>query len=151
MLFNGRHCNTSAEINNEWANYFAELYTPTQAAHFDDTFSESKQTEMVNIRRHLENSSESATYPVRSVEEVESALKLAQRNKAGGDDGLMYEHFVYGGPLLCDVLSRFFNAVVKLSYAPKDMKRGVIITLKFGRRERIIRTTIGLSRSHLFF
>ena len=82
------------------------------------------------------NSSESATYPVISVEEVESALKLTQRNKAGVDDGLMYEHFVYGGPLLCDVLSRFFNAVVKLSYAPKDMKRGVIITLfKSGKRE----------------
>ena len=38
---------------------------------------------MVNIRRDLENSSESATYPVISVEEVESALKITQRNKAG--------------------------------------------------------------------
>ena len=122
MLCNGRHCNTSAEINNEWANYFAELYIPTQAAHFDDAVSETIRTEMVNIRRDLENSSESATYPIISVEEVESAFKLTQRNKAEGDDGLMYEHFVYGGALLCDVLSRLFYAVVKLSYVPKDMK-----------------------------
>ncbi|MEW8546461.1 MAG: reverse transcriptase domain-containing protein, partial [Candidatus Thiodiazotropha sp.] len=136
MLFNGRYCNTSAEINKEWAHYFAELYTPTQADHFDDAFSETIRTEMVNIKRDLENLSESATYPIISAEEVESALKLTKRNKAGGDDGLMYEHLVYGGPLLCEVLSRFFNAVVKLSYAPKDMKRGVIITLFKGGGKR---------------
>ena len=110
------------------------ILLPKQLTFF--AFSETIRTEMVNIRRDVENSSESATYPVISVEEVESTLKLTQRNKAGGDDGLMYEHFVYGGPFVCDVLSRFFNAVVKLSHAPKDMKRVVIITLVKGGSKR---------------
>ncbi|MEW8150680.1 MAG: reverse transcriptase family protein [Candidatus Thiodiazotropha endolucinida] len=48
----------------------------------------------------------------------------------------MYEHLVYGGPFLYDVLSRFFNAVIRLSYAPKAMKRGVIVTLFKGGNKR---------------
>ena len=55
LIFNDRHCNTSTEINNEWAKYFAKLYTPTQAAHFDDAFSETIPNEKVNIRNDLEN------------------------------------------------------------------------------------------------
>ena len=85
LIFNDRHCNTSTEINNEWAKYFAKLYTPTQAAHFNDAFSETIRTEMVNIRNDLEKFSETESFPVISVGEIESALKLTQRNKAGGE------------------------------------------------------------------
>ena len=91
---------------------------------------------MVNIKRDLESSQAVADCPVIGVEEVESALKLTKRNKAGGADGLMYEHFVYGGAFLCTILTTFINAVIKLSYAPTNMKRGVIITLFKGGNKR---------------
>ena len=136
LLFNGRQCNTSAEINEGWAKYFADLYSPSQAAHFDDEFSAIIHHEMVNIKRDLESSPVVADCPVIGVEEVESALKLTKRNKAGGADGLMYEHFVYGGAFLCTILTTFINAVIKLSYAPTNMKRGVIITLFKGGNKR---------------
>ena len=54
------------------------------------------------------------------MDEIESALNLTQRNKAGvvgGGGGGGYEHLVYGSPLLYDVLSRYFNAVIRVSYA----------------------------------
>lgn len=83
LIFNDRHCNTSTEINNEWAKYFAKLYTPAHAAHFDNAFSETIRTEMVNIRNDLEFFSEIESFPVLSVGKIESALKLRQRYKAG--------------------------------------------------------------------
>ena len=136
LIFNGRHCNTSAEINEGWANYFAELYYPSEAAHFDEEFSDTIQSEMQNVRRDLETSPTLGDLPIISNNEVESALKLTKRNKAGGGDGLVYEHLVYGGPFLCSILTKFFNAVIKLAYAPKDMKRGVITTLFKGGNKR---------------
>ena len=82
----------------------------------------------------LENSS--LNCPIISVEEVEAALKLTNRNKAAGEDGLMYEHLIYGGSFMSDILSKFYNAVIKLSYAPKDLKRGVIVTIFKGGNKR---------------
>ncbi|MEW8561249.1 MAG: hypothetical protein AB2541_04060 [Candidatus Thiodiazotropha sp.] len=150
LLFDGRHCNTSMEINSEWADYFAKLYSPTRAAHFNNVFTEVVGNEMANIKRNLEISTESLNFPIISVEEVGSALNLMHRNKAGGDDGLMYEHLIYGGPFLHEILSKFFNAIVRFSYAPKAMKRGVIITIfKGGTKGRIIRITTGLSHYRL--
>ena len=35
-----------------------------------------------------------------------------------------------------DVLSKFYTAIVRQSYAPNDMKRGVIITLFKGGNKR---------------
>ena len=136
LIFNGRHCITSAEINDGWANYFADLYSPTQAAHFDEEFSVTIRNEMENIKSDLESSSAVDNFTVISVEEVESVLKLTKRNKAGGRDGLMYEHFVYGGLFLCNILTKLFNAVIRHSNAPRDMKRGVIITLFKGGNKR---------------
>ena len=49
---------------------------------------------------------------------------------------IMYEHCVYGGTFLCIILTKLFNAVIRLSYAPIDMKRGVIITLFKGWNKR---------------
>lgn len=91
---------------------------------------------MANIKRNLEISTESLNFPIISVEEVGSALNLMLCNKAGGDDGLKYEHLIYGGPFLHEILSKFFNAIVRFSYAPKAMKRGVIITIFKGGNKR---------------
>ena len=52
-------------------------------------FSVTIRNEMENIKSDLESSSAVDNFPVLSVEEVESALKLTKRNKAGGRDGLM--------------------------------------------------------------
>ena len=47
----------------------------------------------------------------------------------GGGGGLAWPPSSYAYALLYDVLSSFLNAVIRLSYAPKAMKRGVIVTL----------------------
>ena len=65
-----------------------------------------------------------------------SAVKLAKSNKAGGEGGIVYEHIKYGGRVVFDVLAKFYTAKVRQLCAPKDMKRGVIITLFKGGNKR---------------
>ena len=81
LIFNGRHCNTSAGINCGWANYFAGLYTPTRAAHFDEEFSDTIRNEMEIFKTDIESSPEVDKFPVISFEEVESALNRQRVTK----------------------------------------------------------------------
>ena len=136
LIFEGQTVNTSKEINEGWAQYFKALYTPTQCDRFDNQVYDTVTQEVSNIKRALQNSTESRGYPLISADEVASAVKLTKSNKAGGEDGIVYEHIKYGGRVVFDVLAKFYTAIVRQSYAPKDMKRGVIITLFKGGNKR---------------
>ena len=62
---------------------------------------------------------------------------MTHSNKAGGDDEIVYEHIKYRGTILLEILSKFYTAILRFSYAPKDMKIGVIVTLfKVGGRRK---------------
>ena len=136
LIFEGQTVNTSKEINEGWAQYFKALYTPTQCDRFDNQVYDTVTQEVSNIKRALQNSTESRGYPLISADEVASAVKLTKSNKAGGEDGIVYEHIKYGGCVVFDALAKFYTAIVRQSYAPKDMKRGVIITLFKGGNKR---------------
>ena len=136
IIFHGQSYNTAKEINKEWAQHFRNLYTPTQSDHFDANFYDMVSQEVRQIKSTLENSADSSRYPVISPEEVDSAVKLAQCNKSGGEDGIMYEHIKYGGFILHKVLSILFTAIIRLAHAPKDMKKGVIVTIFKGGNKR---------------
>ena len=71
-----------------------------------------------------------------SSEEVESAVRLAHKGKACGDDGIYYEHIMFGGVFLYQTLADLFSAMVRYSYVPIEMKKGVIITLYKGGNKR---------------
>ena len=46
-----------------------------------------------------------------SSEEVESAVRLAHKGKACGDDGIYYEHIMFGGVFLYQILADLFSAI----------------------------------------
>ena len=123
LIFHGETFNTASDINREWGYYFRNLYTPIQNDHFDTGFYDFVTREVRHISSSLQNSTESVSFPEISTEEVESAVKLAKCNKAGGDDGLTYEHIEYGGQILFEFLSVFFTAMIRLSYSPKALKK----------------------------
>ena len=92
--------------------------------------------EVRHIKSELENVLEPSSYPEITTEEVESAAKLSHCNKAGGDDGLCYEHIKYGGHMFFYVLAKLYTAIVRFAYSPKEMKKGVIVTLFKGGNKR---------------
>ena len=112
LIFHGENFNTAREINREWAYYFRELCIPTQSDHFNTHFYELVSQEVGRIKTNLQDSTESLTYLVISAEKVESAVKLAHSNKAGGDDGITYEHIKFGGSFLFAFLSKLYTAIV---------------------------------------
>ena len=116
--------------------YFKDLYSPTNNDYFDNSFDTLVSSEMNQIDRVLSDSANPLEYPEISVDEVGSAVKLAHKNKAAGEDGITYEHVIYGGEFLFEIIAKFFNAVIRYSYAPKEMKKGVIVTLFKGGNKR---------------
>ena len=90
-----------------------------------------------SVRRLNDDTFENEQSPITiSSEEVESALRLAHRGKACGDDGIYYEHILFAGTELCEVLSKLFFAMIKLAHGPVEMKKGTIITLYKGGNKR---------------
>ena len=87
MVFGGHMTNTAKDINIGWGHYFKELYTPAKKNHFDNQFYDTITQEVELIKSRLQNSDEAQSYPVISPNEVESAVRLAQNNKAGGTTG----------------------------------------------------------------
>ena len=69
-----------------------------------------------------------------SSEEVDSAIRLAHKGKTCGEDWICYEHVMFGGTHLYQILSKLFSAMTKFSYVPIETKRGVIVTLYKGGR-----------------
>lgn len=130
--FNGRIASSPQEITDEWANYFRALYTPSENTKFDDV-----HKRHISNRLHIINDSLIVSeFPVISAEEVQAAVRLGKKGKAAGEDGISYEHIQYGGETLIRILANLFTAMLKLSYAPDDMKKGIIITLFKGGNKR---------------
>lgn len=134
IKFNGRVIRDPQNIANEWGKYFRELYTPSQNVAFDSSFKSSICNELENIMSQnvTENLNEHIVYET----DIEAATRLCKKGKACGDDNIFYEHIIYGGPIVCKVLANLFTSMLKLSYAPAQMKRGIIITLHKGGRKR---------------
>lgn len=136
MIFEGERVCGSREITDGWANYFKALYTPSEHSEFESEFRDT----FVNYNHESNHYSLDSSLTNRNVtissEEVCSAVSMAHKGKACGDDGIYYEHILYGGEFLYGILSELFTAIVLLSHVPIEMKKGVIITLFKGGNKR---------------
>ena len=92
---------------------------------------------MRNINESLADESSLTECPIITADEVQAAARLAHRGKTAGEDGITYEHIIFGGDFLYKLLAKLFNAVLQFSFAPREMKKGVIISLfKGGQKKR---------------
>ena len=79
---------------------------------------------MRNINESLADESSLTECPIITADEVQAAARLAHRGKAAGEDGITYEHIIFGGDFLYKLLAKLFNAVLQFSFAPREMKKG---------------------------
>ena len=142
---NGRLGSAPQEIADGWAEHFETLYDRHEGS-FDREFKCHISREMQKINESLSDESSLAECPIITTEEVQAAAHLAHRGKAAGENGVTYEHIIFGGQFSYKLLAKLFNAVLKFSFAPIEMKKRVIISLfKGGRKKGITQTTIELS------
>lgn len=132
LNFNGRIVSSPQDITREWGEYFKSLYKPSEDIRFDDNH----KHEISNRLKIINDSLLLPEPPVICADEVHAATRLAKRGKAGGDDCIVYEHIEFGGEILYKLLAKFFTALIRLSYAPSEMKKGIIITLYKGGNKR---------------
>ena len=66
---------------------------------------------------------------------VTKALQSCKKGKACGIDNVFYEHFMYGGDSIIHILSKLYSSMLRLSYTPVSMNRGIIITLHKGGKK----------------
>ena len=51
-----------------------------------------------------------------SSNDVQTALRSCKRGKACGIDNVYYEHYIYGGDMVTQVLSKLFTAMLIFSH-----------------------------------
>jgi len=69
-------------------------------------------------------------------QQVEESIKSLPKGKAGGVDGIQYEHLIYACRPLSVSLANLYSSMLRVSYVPNDLKRGVISTLHKGGNKR---------------
>jgi hypothetical protein len=69
-------------------------------------------------------------------EDVSDAILSVPKCKAGGIDNLQYENFIHARTFFSPVLANVFTQMLRKSYVPVSLKRGVIVTLHKGGNKR---------------
>ena len=125
---------TPQEIVDGWARHFETLYDRHEGS-LDREFKCHISREMQNINKWLFDVYSLAECPTITTEVVQAAARLAHREKTTGEDGVMYEHIIFGRQFLYKLLAKLFYVVLHFSFAPIEMKKkGVIISLFKGGR-----------------
>lgn len=132
LVFHNKVYREPQSINEQWAQYFEDLYTPTENATFKEDFKIKTLAELETINEYVSSQTVNDNVTSVSMYEVQQACTKAKRNKASGPDGCFYENFKLGGDVLYRLCAKFFSAMLKFSYCPTDMKKGDIIVLHKG-------------------
>lgn len=118
-----------------WKKHYEDLYTPKEAAHYDDSFKESVQQKLKEyVDVSLSCTDDVLDEPFMFDEVQEICLQLPN-NKTGGLDGLVYEHVKYGGEELLTLLTSVLNIIRELEDVPNSMAMGLIISLYKGKKK----------------
>jgi hypothetical protein len=117
-------------INRQWGLHFKEVYNFSNCECFDTTMKSTIDEEISLIKNTLTHIECNTMQCNISVKEVDSACSRAKRNKACGADKCFYENYIHGGLVLQSLCAKLFSAMLRFSYTPIEMKKGVIISLR---------------------
>ncbi len=129
--FNGEKLRDPKLITEGWANFFETLYTP-QDNDFDNVWKQHVSSNVLDVLNELSPDDRAIVLP----EHVEQSIKSLPKGKAGGFDGLKYEHLIYARRSLSHVLANICTYMLRTAFVPDALKRGVIITLHKGGNKR---------------
>lgn len=132
LKYEGTTYREPVSITGAWATHFENLFQEKTDDLFDEPFRHVIETKMEEIQANIHDEyDEYLSKPITASEVKQTCLKL-KSNKAGGIDGLVYEHFKYGHSMLFVHLASLFNMVITTGQIPPAWKRGIIITLYKG-------------------
>ena len=104
-MFNGEVCRGREELVEQWGLYFKDLYVPSESPDFDSEWKQVVES-TVNETFGLLTADENAFV---SSETIQKVIKTLPRGKAGNDDHVVYEHFIYGMQEVAPVLANLYT------------------------------------------
>ena len=134
IKFHGQIFRDSQELCNQWRHYFSELYSSDGDAEKFDSAHFQYVTERVRELKRLAVSD--SDIELVTEQELNDAISQLSKGKACGNDCVDNEHIIYSGTVFRKTLKDLFNAMLRNSYIPTEMKIGIIITLYKGGNKR---------------
>ena len=127
-----------AEKLKVWAEYFSDMYSPSEGNEKYDNDHLSRIKIAVNDMAHksLHNNSSILDRFI-SEDEISSAVKTLKTKKSPGCDLIANEHILFAGDALTRHLARFFNLCLKLEHFPMNALYGVIVPLPKAGKQRV--------------
>ena len=118
-----------------WKNYFAQLYSQSENADFDETFKVEIDQFVSNIITENDHTNRGAPILTQRLmeDELVAVMKVLPFRKSPSYDNITYEHVVYGGEYLKQCLLQLFQRFLETGTVPEKCKDGLIITLHKGR------------------
>ena len=122
------------QLCREWINYFQKLYTPNTKGHFNEEFKVQIEDELQQMIEESQNRNTNLT-PFKN-EDIENICSTLKTKKAPGYDGIAAEHFKFAGPKCMEIVAKIFNSICVIERAPIQFKRGVLIPIPKGDKDR---------------
>jgi len=128
--FDGEIVRNSEDLACYWGKYFKTLYSPDSKPKYDETFHDeiSRKISRLHSDIYRDIPTDFSDFEIQ-YDMLNGILNKCKRGKAAGGDGIAYEHLMFGGHVVKSILCKLFNAMLKNSFVPRGMKRGIIITL----------------------
>lgn len=133
--YKGTIFRTPADIANAWSSHFSEVFTEPLNNRYDDNFKNQINRIVSTLDTVSDSEPDKFLEEPFSVDEISNICVKLKDGKAGGIDGITYEHLKYGGNELFEHLTRLFNLIVKNEYIPQSWKHGVIVTIHKGKNK----------------
>jgi len=127
------------EVREAWASHFETLGNEQEeeSKWFDESHQKVITAEVTEMEKESHNNLEGILEEPFLLTEIMSVCRQLKNGKAGGNDGLTYEHIKYGGEALWARMTLLFNMMRELEYIPEEFKKGIKIPLlKQGKADK---------------
>ena len=119
-----------------WRDHYGKLYSPLEHANFYENF---RMTVEKKIEEYSTESFKVRDDPLDTPFEVDEVAEICQHlpnGKAGGLDGIQYEHLKYGGYYCWSTLTNNLNSIRELENLPCRINHDWDSDITFQRKEK---------------
>lgn len=118
-----------------WKEHYQGLYTPSDLNIFDDTFKKFVERQLENYSKESFLFDDDVLEKPFTTDEVSRICLHLSNGKAGGLDGVMYEHLKYAGHDFINTFTEILNVIRLIEDVPKSMIIGLISSLYKGKKK----------------
>ena len=124
LVVNDVNLQEDDKIREGWAAYFNNLSTANSDPNFDHDYKLQVDTDILNIEQIASQDKQSLISL--DLETIEETINKMKNRKSPDGDGIMAEHFKFGGMVLLEFLQKLFNIIISEQKIPDQFKNGII-------------------------